>query len=441
MNAFVKGTLVLTASAFIGECVDFLINMTLARELGEYGIGQYQTILPVIVLVIILASMEFPVAIAKFVAERERKYHLALLKNAVALASAAMLLLMACFFVFFSAVPVFSDIHPRIRWAVFLLIPLVSLTSVARGYFMGTRQMDKIAVANLFRRTVQLFCLALLFRLFDFPLGMSIVIAVSAFLCGELITFLYLMSNYLLEIRYLKNISFQEKVERKEVFKRLLEISVPTTGMQLFLALCNTIEPFLIKSATVAGGLSFNEATEHFGMVAGVAMAVGFFPAFIAHSLMTVLVPEVAGAYIRRDREKLAKLLKRVILFTFLYGIPVCGGIYFFADPLTDLFVPSDTAAFYLRLLWPYFFLHYFSIPFQGILIGMGLIKETFFYQIWTTAVSYLTIYVFGASWQMGGVIVGMNTGALLLALLYYLTICKKLGITHTMRLRERKMS
>jgi stage V sporulation protein B len=33
-------------------------------------------------------------------------------------------------------------------------------------------------------------------------------------------------------------------------------------------------------------------------------------------------------------------------------------------------------------------------------------------------------------SFQMGGIIIGMNTGAVLLMLLHYLSICKKIGVT-----------
>ena len=35
MNPFFKGTILLTAAAFIGECVEFFINMVLARSWGE----------------------------------------------------------------------------------------------------------------------------------------------------------------------------------------------------------------------------------------------------------------------------------------------------------------------------------------------------------------------------------------------------------------------
>ena len=40
-KTFIMGTLLLITAAFLGECLEFLINMLLARELGETGLGMY----------------------------------------------------------------------------------------------------------------------------------------------------------------------------------------------------------------------------------------------------------------------------------------------------------------------------------------------------------------------------------------------------------------
>ena len=47
----------------------------------------------------------------------------------------------------------------------------------------------------------------------------------------------------------------------------------------------------------MAAGISGTLAVDHYGMLAGVAMSIGFFPAFIAHSIMIVMIPSVSEAY------------------------------------------------------------------------------------------------------------------------------------------------
>ena len=45
MNRFVKGIILLSIAAFFAECLEFVVNMILARELGEHGMGLYMSIL------------------------------------------------------------------------------------------------------------------------------------------------------------------------------------------------------------------------------------------------------------------------------------------------------------------------------------------------------------------------------------------------------------
>ncbi|MCG4627868.1 hypothetical protein L0N15_17500, partial [Anaerostipes hadrus] len=80
----------------------------------------------------------------------------------------------------------------------------------------------------------------------------------------------------------------------------------------------SAIEPFFIKWVLLKSGMTEGMANEHFGLMAGVAFTIGFFPDFIAHSLSTVLIPTVSEAYAKRDGMKLQKLLQQVMMMTFL---------------------------------------------------------------------------------------------------------------------------
>lgn len=117
---------------------------------------------------------------------------------------------------------------------------------------------------------------------------------------------------------------------------------------------------------------------------------------------------------------------------TFIYGIPAVIIFHLFAEPLTHMFFDSDIAPLYLQLLWPYFLFHFFAIPLQAFLIGIGLIKDTLLHFIWSTIVMFIMMYILGSNPQfnMIGIILGMNTSALLVMLLHYVTVCRKIGVS-----------
>ncbi|MEH7246642.1 oligosaccharide flippase family protein [Neobacillus niacini] len=435
MAIFYKGILFLALSAFLGEGVEFLVNLILAKELGKHGLGLYMSILPSIYLLVLLSSFELPVSISKFVAEKEEKFHRNILYHAITITIIFTSILLLLAVVLIPFISVFNGYHPYTRWLVILLIPVISFTSVARGYFMGRHQMGKIAIANFVRKSIQLVLLFLLFRFFEFNPESALLIAIASFIGSEIAVFLYLCYTLIIQFQQLRRMPFSN-LNRKAVRKNLMAVSVPTTGLRLFSALTGAIQPFLIKAALVRSGLSETIATEHFGMLMGVAVSIGFFPAFIAHSLMIVLIPAVSKTYSMKDYSTLQKMLSQVMTLTFLYGVPAIVAFYVFAPQLTSIFFESSTAAVYLQMLWPFFLFHFFVMPMQAFLIGLGLIKETLIHAIWSTIVSFSVIILLAVrpEWRMEGVIIAMNTGSLLLALMHYLSICKKIGVSIFMK-------
>jgi stage V sporulation protein B len=441
MAIYYKSIFFLAVTAFLGEGIEILVNMILARELGSHGLGLYMTILPTVFLIVLLASFELPVSISKFIAERDERFHRNILHHAITLTITFTIILFLAGTALVPFVPIFNGYHPYIRWLVLLLIPVISFTSVARGYFMGRQQMGKIAVSNFLRKIIQLLGLFVLFRFFEFDSEASLLVAISVLIASEIVVFLYLILMFIIQFQTIKRQPFSN-LNRKIVRKNLMAVSIPTTSMRLFSALTNAIQPFIIKAALVHAGLSGSIATEQFGMLMGVAMSIGFFPAFIAHSLLIVLIPAVSKTHSERDYSSLQKMLQQTMLLTFGYGVVAVTIFYFFAPQLTSLFFKSATPAVYLQLLWPFFLFHYFVMPLQAFMIGLDMIKEAFIHIIWSTVISFGIILWLGSmpEWRMDGVIIGMNTGAVLLTLMHYVTICRKIGVTVLMKATTPRM-
>ncbi|MBH0167955.1 oligosaccharide flippase family protein [Fictibacillus sp. 18YEL24] len=430
MNIFFRGVLLLAAAALVGESLEFIVNMVLARELGELGLGHYMSIFPTVILIIIIASLELPISISKFVAEKEEKQHYSMLKHATKMTILLTVAMIVLALVILPFIPVFNSYHPLVRWLMVILIPLISLTSIARGFFMGKQQMGKLAFSNFFRKLAQLILLTGIYQLFSFDNETAILIALATFVGSELVVFVYLFTAYLIQFKRMQT-QKNEHLTSNEVTRSLMAVTIPTTGLRLFHAVTNAIQPFLIKYALSLAGFSGVAATEEFGLLAGVALSIGFFPAFIAHSLLVVLIPTVSEATAKKDVEKLKSLLIRVMGITALYGFPAVAIFLMFSEKLTLMFFHSQSAATYLELLWPSFLFTFFLIPLQAYLIGLGLITTAFVQSVWSTTLSFVLMYMLGSQPSLGmhGIIIGMNAGSVLLMLLHYFSVCKAIGI------------
>ncbi|WP_019392274.1 polysaccharide biosynthesis protein [Priestia filamentosa] len=431
MNSFLKSALILTLAAFLGELIEFLTNMVLARELGKEGMGMYMSVLPIVFLVVTIATIELPISISKFLAEHNQKEHRNMMKHATWFATGIIASVMAVWFLVITFIPFFNHYHPYIGWVVLVFIPIVSYSSILRGYFMGVDNMSAIAVSNFVRKSIQLTLLFLVFRTFHFEdHGTALLVAICALVGSEAVVFTYFLITYVMQTNVISR-GYRFSYTGKEVRKRLLSVSLPTTGLHLFSASAGAIQPFLIKKSLMLSGMTSSIATGHYGMLAGVAMTIGFFPAFIAHSLLVALIPAVSQAQAAGDRDKLSSLLQQSLRITFLYGIPAILIMNIFAEPITNLFFHSSEAAFYLRALWPCFLLHFFVIPMRAYLIGLGLMKDALYHTIWVHVISFSLIFLLASQreWGVSGVILAMNAETLLLTLLHYFTICKRIGL------------
>jgi stage V sporulation protein B len=428
---FYKGVFFLAASAFFGECIEFIINMILARELGKHGLGLYMSILPTIFLIVLLSSFELQVSISKFIAEKESRFHRSILHHAIVIAIIFTICLFFLAMFIVPLVPLINAYHPFTRWLVIVLIPIISFTSVARGYFMGKQDMGRIAFSNFVRKVFQLIVLFLVFRFFHFETEKAVLITIATLIGSEGVVFLYLVLAFTIQYQHMKHLPFSN-INRKVIRKKLMAVSIPTTGLRLFSAVTGAIQPFIIKEVLIRSGLTSFVATEQFGIMAGMAMSIGFFPGFIAHSLLIALIPTVSKAYSIKDYVLLRKILDHVLKLTLFYGVLAVSFFYLFAHSLTSLFFHSIEAAFFLQMLWPFFLFHFFIIPMQAFLIGLGLLKDIFFQTFWSTALAFSIIIWFGSlpEWRMEGVIMGLNSGAILLAVMHYVTICKKVRVS-----------
>ncbi|MFN7250267.1 MAG: polysaccharide biosynthesis protein [Anaerobacillus sp.] len=436
MKLFFRGVLLLAIAAFIGESLELVINIVLARELGEQGLGLYMSILPTIMLIAVLASMELPISISKFVAEKDKRYHRSMLLHAIGIASFIAILFLALAMIVVPHIPVFELYHPYVKILVYILIPIISFSSVFRGYFMGSQQMGKIAISNFIRRALQLVLLVIVYQLFQFEHEIALLVALCTLIASEFVVFAYMATMFFIQLRS-ERLEEHATLNGDTVRKGLLAVSLPMTGVRIFHSVTFAVKPFLIKYALVNAGLTETMATAQFGKLAGVAFSIGFFPAFIAHSLLIVLIPTVAEAYAKQDYLKLQNLLIQVMKLTLAYGLPSVLIFYFFAEPLTGLFFKDSPAVVYLQLLVPYFLFHFFVIPLQAYLIGLGLVKDALMHAVWSTFISFLLMYFLGSNpnLQMHGIIIGMNTGVVLLTLMHYMTVCHKIGIPLSLRL------
>ncbi|WP_282935820.1 stage V sporulation protein B [Paenibacillus sp. RC67] len=443
-SSFVRGTFILTAAAFITRILGFINSIILARYLGPEGIGLLMMAHPLVPMMITLTSLGLPVAISKLVAEAEAQDDEAKIKRIlqVSLTLTVTLSIVLTLGSFFGAKPIASMIlaDQRAYYAMLAIIPitpLVAISSVLKGYFRGKQNMKPIAISDVIENIVQISLLVGVVQML-LPYGIEYA-AAGAMICtvlGEGGGLIYLMIMYSLHKKKIriKHASSQQTMNKKQTLYELLNIGLPTTGQGFIHSIYRAIKPALVIKSLAVAGIGTALATKQYGLLAGYAFPLLMFPTFIMHSLSAALMPSISEAHATYNRKLIHQRIDQAIRLAFMIGAPCTLVLYMWAVPLTTVMYHSPEAGNLLKLLAPFFLLHYFEEPFHAVLLGIGKVKTVMWNFIMSTLLQAIAMYIFGSEWGIYGVATGINFGICIITMLNFLSISKFIGISLDVR-------
>lgn len=443
-QSFMRGTLVLSAAAFINRILGFISGMYIARVLGAEGIGLLMMAHPLVPLVITITELGLPVAISKLVAEAyargdrvkvRRILHVSLAVTSVLSVTLTTVSLLGSEWI---ASILLSD--PRAYYAMLAITPIapiVAVSAVLKGYFRGMQQMKTIAVSDVLEHTVQIACvLALVHLLLPYGIAYAAAGAMAASVVSEAISLLFLVTSYKLygESKIKGETWASHLKQGRSTLSELLQIGLPTTGHGVIQSLYSTFQPLLITTSLALAGISTALATKQFGMLAGYAFPLLFMPSFITQSLSTALVPAIGEAAANKNGLLMHERMNQALGLGLLIGAPATVILFEWATPLTTLVYNAPEAGLLLKILAPMFFLHYFDAPLHAILLGLGRAKATLWNYVVATIFKAIAIFVFGSQFGIIGVAYGIGIGIVMQALLNFFSISSSIGFYWSIR-------
>ena len=271
-KTLVQKTLFLSASHFVVRSIGFLLRLWLSRELGAQAMGLVELAQSAQMLLITPVVTGLPAAVSRLCAKAEGKARARVVRCALLLALPVSLTLAAL--AFFLREPLclwLGDIKTLPALLCFLpCIPILGASCVLNGYYYGVGRPVPPALGELLEQLVRaLLCVRLVYGLRGWPTSFRAAIPAAATLAGEtagLILMLLLGARLVL---FAKGTG-----ARRPIFRELLALSLPLTGMRLVSALMQTVNATLIPARLRLFGLSAAEAMASLGVFHGMAQSL-----------------------------------------------------------------------------------------------------------------------------------------------------------------------
>lgn len=399
-NKFIRSTLILLVGGFITKLLGMVIRVLMARKLGPTGMGLYMLANPTFSLFISLAQLGLPVAISKLVAEKDSDD-----KNLVFGLIPGILIfnILLCLIIYFSSSFISNNLlhDNRLYYIIIsigIILPFISISSILRGYFFGKERMFPHVFSNVMEDVIRLILIYLFLPYFlSIKLEYAVCFVILTNICSELtsiiIFILFLPKDF--------SLSRKDFVPKKSNIKRILKISIPTTGSRLIGNVGFFLEPIILTFIMLKVGYSSDYITDEYGLINGYVLPILMLPSFFTLAITQALIPTISYHHSIGNKKYAKKKVKEAIFFSLLIGIPVTLIFVFIPEIPYKLLYNRIDGIMYTKVLAIIFLFHYVQAPLTGTLQAMGLAKEAMKGTLAGTVIRLLTLFIF-SSFKIG---------------------------------------
>ena len=378
---YIQGALILAVTNLITGSLAFFFRIYFSRSVGAEGMGVFQLVFPLYMLLITLVSGGITTALSKIIAEYKVKLNLPAIIKTIRVS----FFIIGLWSIFLSIIMLFNAEYigsvllkdERTIPSVIICIPsvfFISLSAILRGYYFGMQKIKYPAAVDMAEKVVRLGGLIFITNLM-LPHGIAFTCAgaMLAITAGEFI------STLLLLIKYPNKKSSALKEKSKEdtlsIIKKIISLAVPLSLGGALATIMDMISAIMVPAQLRAAGYG-TTALSLYGEVTGMVMPLISYPGIIVFSLTITLVPAITHSYVSKNVLALNKKCNDSLTIAWSMGLLATVLCISFPTELCDVIYKCPEAG--KLLFWtglgcsP----HYLHVTQFAILNGLGLQKK-----------------------------------------------------------------
>lgn len=410
-QSLLHGAVILLLASLFNRVIGFIYQILMIRMILPEGVGLFNMVYPIYVMVLVMATAGIPVAISKLVAEETAKNNM-LGAYRIFNICFTILIFSSIFFtiVCYIGAPLLNEYifpNPRVFYIFLYLIPgiiIVSLCSAFRGFFQGLQQMKPTALSQSLEQVVRV-ALGLYFAYLFLPrgieyaaIGVALGVVIGEFAGLALITVMFFKTRPMV----VPAANSTQPDNLLQSLSRIFNLAVPVTLTRVLATAFMSIEAVLIPQRLQYGGLNVTEATAAYGQFVGISESLLYIPGIITMSLATALIPAVSDATAVNDDRLVQSRCEEAVRITLLAGLPCTVVFLLFAEDLCGIIFGYPEAGMSLRIMalsGPFLYLLQTT---TGILQGMGQASKPFRNLLFASVFKIAGIYYLTGMPQIG---------------------------------------
>lgn len=437
MSSLLGGTISLTVSTIIVKLLGLIYKIPLASQLGDEGMGYFNSAYTVYSFFYLLCTAGVPKAVMILVSEAKAKGRAIEERNILRVASVLFLSLGAVIcaaFIIFSS-PIASLIgNSRSAYTMIAIAPsiiFVSLAGVIRGYLSANMLLPDIAISQVIEGLGKLLlglAFAVLGGRLRLPLEVISALTILGVTLGSAFGLIYLFVCSKIRIRNDKTGQNIRLTDNKGIIKRIFSISVPITFSAAIMSITNIIDLGLIMRSLGEIGLSEAQASALYGNYTTLAVPMFNLAISIISPISVAHLPALTNSFVKGDVNTRVETERSSLELTAILSAPMMIGMAVFSKEILDLLFPkseTELGGALLCLLAPAILFSSLLLTVNTSLEAGGRVKSPLISMIFGSILKIAVSYIIITRTDMGilgapiGTVVSYAT-ALLVSLIIY---------------------
>lgn len=414
--------------AMITKIISMASRIIMSRELGVEAVSLYSLVNPIFVFLITISTFSLPTTIATLVSKNPLK------GKKIFITSLIIGIILNIFFIiiisFFSQYIAELLLHnyktePSIKLLA-LVVPLTTLSSIIKGYFMGKKELILTSESSLIEECSRLLSVILLigfFKNFDDEIKSTFFILVM--IIGEIIQTSYLILSS--GKKYIKNIYKLKDIFSSEdyIFNEVISLSLPLTLSRVVTSFSFMMEPIILTTLLFKQGYSSEEITLNYGILSSYVMPLLLFPGFFSLAVSNYLLPNLSSLIAKNKYSEGQKLFYKILIFTGILGLFFTLIFMFFGDKIIQIIYHVNYGNKEIKLLAFPFIIYYIETPINTAMHALNQSKIAFKSSLISSCVRVILLITLSKFFSYLSVAFSTLGACYLDVLINYLTINK----------------
>lgn len=384
---FIKSAAILIILSIIAKILSFIVRIILARTLDSSALAYYSLLNPTIVIIITIAQMGIPNALAKLVASDSKCR--GIVKSSIIL---SILNNICLCFIFALIIPVISHLIYRddnlipCLVSVFPLIPIITISGLLKGYLIGRQEHVFSTFSSIIEEVVRI---AFILFCFNYYNGLNSImmcnVAILSISVSEIASIVFMFIRTFFITRY------KRKYPLATHYREILNLSLPMTGARIVGSLTYFLEPIIM----IAGfNIVYKDLMiESYSILNNYVVPLITMPSFISVTLSTYLLSSFTFLVSKKQYRQARKLLFTIVLICLFIGI-VCGlGCYYYSDTLLRSLFHNSSGIEFTKLISFPFIIYSIQPVLSSILHAYDKSKSALFSTITGSVVRLLIVF------------------------------------------------